>query len=505
MNVACRRFVLSQSFLYSYGGSEVVTLELAEHLSARGAEVLVVVHGHDEVMSGQITGLPGVRVLRTTDEDLEAVLGERPVDVAWVHQQLVPEPLLRQPGETTFVFSHLSSVHPLEFPFAHRIEAGLASAVVFPSDGARDAQVASGLLDAVPADRLHVSGNPSPDTFADVRREHPALERLLVVSNHIPAEVAEAIGALREHCEVVVIGLEQEHGGVQRRVDPALLAEADAVLTIGKTVQYAIQAGVPVYCYDHFGGPGWLDEDSVDLAERMHFSGKGFTHKSAAEIVREVLDGYATAAQQAVRFADVRAPRYSLAAFVDRTLAAAAAAPRAGDLDEADVEAHLRTQSSLGTFMVMAFELDAARRWLVGQNAGLTEAVAELRAGDEALRGEVQRLEGAVERLAQAEAEAAHARSRADEVESAFREARAWATRAETDVAELRATLVEVEQREIDAGDRARRAIVSADEQRARADLVTTELAGLREEHDALVASRVLRTARRLGLLRDLP
>lgn len=495
MNVAGRRFVLSQSFLYSYGGSEVVTLELAEHLSARGAEVLVVVHGHDEVMSGQITGLPGVRVLRTTDEDLEAVLGERPVDIAWVHQQLVPEPLLRQPGETTFVFSHLSSVHPLEFPFAHRIEAGLASAVVFPSDGARDAQVASGLLDAVPADRLHVSGNPSPDTFADVRREHPALERLLVVSNHIPAEVAEAIGALREHCEVVVIGLEQEHGGVQRRVDPALLAEADAVLTIGKTVQYAIQAGVPVYCYDHFGGPGWLDEDSVDLAERMHFSGKGFTHKSAAEIVREVLDGYATAAQQAVRFADVRAPRYSLAAFVDRTLAAAAAAPRAGDLDEADVEAHLRTQSSLGTFMVMAFELDAARRWLVGQNAGLTEAVAELRAGDERLRDEVARLSAA-------EAELPLAAAREAEVGAAFREARAWAAKTESDLVELQTALADAEQREVEAGDAARRAATDAAEQRDRADRLAVELEAARAEHAALGATRVVRGAQALGLLR---
>ena len=55
---------------------------------------------------------------------------------------------------------------------------------------------------------------------------------------------------------------------------PEVLAPYDAVVTIGKTVQYALSMGIPAYVYDHFGGVGWLDEDSLEPELHWAFSGQ---------------------------------------------------------------------------------------------------------------------------------------------------------------------------------------------------------------------------------------
>ena len=44
-----------------------------------------------------------------------------------------------------------------------------------------------------------------------------------------------------------------------------LLDHYDCVISIGKTVQYCLVQGIPVFLYDRFGGPGYLNESNYDL------------------------------------------------------------------------------------------------------------------------------------------------------------------------------------------------------------------------------------------------
>jgi hypothetical protein len=117
-----------------------------------------------------------------------------------------------------------------------------------------------------------------------------SLTELLVVSNHIPDEVLGAINLLKKRgVSVKVFGLRK----IERRISEHDIQNADAVLTIGKTVQYALLSEVPVFCYDHFGGPGWLTRENFDKASHYNFSGRCCgTRYSSREIVDDLILGY---------------------------------------------------------------------------------------------------------------------------------------------------------------------------------------------------------------------
>ncbi|GCE76277.1 hypothetical protein [Cellulomonas biazotea] len=476
-----QRVVLTQSFLYQFGGSEVMTLEIAHELARQGAEVVVVVHGHSEEMARDLTAVPGIRLIRTSDPALEGVLAEAPVDIAWIHHQLIPERLLRERAGTRFVFNHMSSFHPLEFAWAHRIEAALAGAVLFPAPEARVAQVETGLLAGVDPAYLQVLGNPSPDAFAANGRGPAAeLGRLLVVSNHIPPELAEALPSLRERWDVTVVGQQAELGAVRRRVTPDLVHEQDAVVTIGKTVQYSLAAGVPVFCYDHFGGPGWLDGSNVALAAEHNFSGRGFSARSGpTELVDEITAGYATA----------RAGVGALASYAPllgdrlREVLATVGEPSAVPLDEADITAHVAVQSSLGIFMVMSSELEEARRWYADNTAELEDARVALTTRVTALEERSTGLESAV----------AQALGREEELAATYREARWWVEKHEQDAAALREALATSEEQTEAAASVVRALTAELEAARAEAAGLVDRLAESEDSRRDLERSRLYR------------
>ena len=119
-----------------------------------------------------------------------------------------------------------------------------------------------------------------------------------MVSNHLPEEVVEALDLLKQSgVQVKRIGLPE----ASRRLTPSDIDEADAVMTIGKTVQYAFRSGCPVYIYDHFFGPGWLTPTNCESAEYFNFSGRCTPVRKSAqqlfgelsEVSREALDAVA--------------------------------------------------------------------------------------------------------------------------------------------------------------------------------------------------------------------
>jgi hypothetical protein len=293
--------LLSQIALFDIAGSEVVTYELARYFSDAGAEVIVATYGFSDAWKERFAAIQRTSVFRYDDQELDSLLEERLPDIAWVHHQVIPERVLRNPGGTTFVFHHMSAYQLQEFPLTPEIERSLASAVVFPAPETLAAQVESGLLAGVEPDRLLVFGNPAPDEFARSAVPHAdSLERLLVVSNHPPTEVTDTIALLRSSgVEVVSLGGDAADQNEKRLVTPADIHGVDAVLSIGKTVQYSIVAGVPVYCYDHFGGPGWLAPGNFRAARETNFSGRGFTSRSPEQIARELIGAYSRAASDA--------------------------------------------------------------------------------------------------------------------------------------------------------------------------------------------------------------
>jgi hypothetical protein len=97
------------------------------------------------------------------------------------------------------------------------------------------------------------------------------LKTVLLISNHPPQEAVEALDILEKYgVRVRLVG----RNGYYRRVTPDLLARTSAIISIGKSVQYAIAQGIPAYVYDRYGGPGYLSAENYDKAEYYNFSGR---------------------------------------------------------------------------------------------------------------------------------------------------------------------------------------------------------------------------------------
>jgi hypothetical protein len=375
------RILLTQGFLYNFAGSEAVTFEIAHYFSALGAEVLVATHGWSDEWEREFEALARTRLFRLDDPLLEAELAENAPDLAWIHHQTIPRFLLEHPILTAFVFHHMSAFHPLEFPLAFEVERKLATAAVFAAPETREAQIGSHLLDGIEESRLKVLGNPAPRAFESASPRRPkTLERLLVVSNHIPEEVVHALELLRPDTTVTVRGSESDKGAVGRRVEPEELHLADAVLTIGKTVQYSLLAGVPVYCYDHFGGPGWLTPDNFDQARTYNFSGRSFQPKDAATIAAELSTEFEKAQADADRLKSRYASDFTLESVMESLLAETP--PRVVEVPSPqEIESQQREQAFRGVF----FNLSEAQRRTIEYLTGLV-------AHSNAERDEAQRL-----------------------------------------------------------------------------------------------------------------
>lgn len=280
-----RRVLIATHHLAGYAGSEVLTLELAAELREMGWEVCVAAL------------LPGAPMLSEFEElgfqiiDLLAArsaISNARFDLVWIHHAPVLYEILIHGVETaTVVFCSLSHFEPLEAVPEHRESVDLLLAHSVEN---RNHIISTSGLDE---DQVLVFPNAVPNNYWIEGKEfhNPLLKRLAVVSNHPPPEVLQAAKILRQRgVEVVHIGA----GGIEILISAKLLRSYDAVITIGKTVPYCLALKVSVYCYDHFGGPGWLDESNFDLAGQNNFSGRGFLQKAPETIVLEMIHGYAS-------------------------------------------------------------------------------------------------------------------------------------------------------------------------------------------------------------------
>ena len=217
-------------------------------------------------------------------------------DYIWVHSQVLPESIIRELGNENqgklpakFIFLHMSPMDwiPDERPYICGLEEKLTSLTLTIAEDTRDAMMP--FFDESP--KMMFFRNPAPAEFSEFKlspRKH--MKHILVVSNHPPQEVLDAAEILkRKGYDVKSLG---ETGDEYKLITPELLHGYDVVVTIGKTVQYCLCMGVPVFIYDRFGGPGYLDDSNFISAKSKNFSGRGFSSMSAAEIADHIMDGY---------------------------------------------------------------------------------------------------------------------------------------------------------------------------------------------------------------------
>lgn len=298
--------------LTQFGGSEIVALEAADEFQKAGCEVTIVSGYFDEPVKSELRmmGIPFLLV--------DEFRNPENFDVIWSQHHLLPY-LISKNGADIISNSYvvcvsLSSFHPLEVPGS---VADIADMII-----ANSTETAKNLNNfGIEPSRIRVFYNAAPISFLQERNSSKALKKILIISNHAPEEILEAAQVLRNrNISVHHIGKPNN----QERITPSIIRNFDAVITIGKSVQYSILSGIPVYVYDYFGGPGWLSIDNYQNAEDFNFSGRCCNRKLPGEsIADEITNGYPKASEAIQIIKERCSSKYLLHNYVSEVLSLA--------------------------------------------------------------------------------------------------------------------------------------------------------------------------------------
>ena len=279
--------------LNNFAGSEILSLEVAEALVDMGYDVDIKCNLASDALIKST-----YRTISVSDSENFPRVAD--YDFIWSQHNLLP--LLEVCADdikkrgTKIVSAHLSPFEPFE-------TAGLASAILLNAHiVANSPETKEKLVDiGIPAEKILNLKNAAPESFLiEPENRSGELKNLLIVSNHIPYELANAVKLLRKSgLRVKILG---RNNGRHQRLNVSDLGSIDAIVSIGKTVQYGILAQKPIYCYDRFGGPGWLNHDNIDVAEYYNFSGRCCGRKLDAKMLSsELIGGFRDAQKEARR------------------------------------------------------------------------------------------------------------------------------------------------------------------------------------------------------------
>lgn len=278
IDIAGKKVLLAVHDIANYAGAELHCLQLACTFKEKGAYVEVATLNYAFPVRAEYEK-NNISVKNVFFDPLDF----SEYDLIWLHHTIIADYILFQMEVRApkIIYDSLSPFEPLDAVPAY---GKYLSCCLANSEETRQAMIEEG----VPADNILVFPNfVTTEMLNSARkRENRTIRKIAVVSNHIPQEVHDAIWELKQRNILVdIYGL----GYHVSLVDSELLQNYDAVVSIGKTVQYCMALYIPVYCYDIHGGPGWIDENDIKKAFALNFSGRGFSRKSGIEIANEIM------------------------------------------------------------------------------------------------------------------------------------------------------------------------------------------------------------------------
>lgn len=146
--------------------------------------------------------------------------------------------------------------------------------------------------DGYNTDKINILGNYSFKKYFNNRKKklNNNIKNICVISNHVPNEVIEFKEIAKANDIIVdIFGMQFKYV----KVDDKLLKQYDVIITIGKTVNYGLSLGIPVYCYDHFGGDGYITKKNIKKSHDYNFSGRYSKMKLTADrLYEDIINNY---------------------------------------------------------------------------------------------------------------------------------------------------------------------------------------------------------------------
>ncbi|SFJ69096.1 glycosyltransferase [Celeribacter neptunius] len=291
--------LLLTNHLFQWSGSETIIIELAEALTKRGHKVTIFANEVSDLIVSPLKDT-GISIATKSNDiaiaDFDIVYCQHQILSQFADQLISLEAKQELPK---VIYAHLSPFFPLEKP-GPVVEPRFADVILCNSEETINSLKELGISDA----RVRIFPNPAPDEFYKEPVTGNPPRKILAISNHFPNEVIRALDKLEANgFQVTRRGIEYKN----QRVTPNEVIENDLILSIGKSVQYAIAAGRPPYVYDYFGGPGWLNSENFKNAAKFNFSGRCCGRKVNAEtIFDEIVNGYTDAVAELKSFSNAR-------------------------------------------------------------------------------------------------------------------------------------------------------------------------------------------------------
>ena len=305
------KILVTVAFMDGYHGSAMHVRDLAGFFKNRGDNVRVaaifITHEWKKIYAAM--GIP-VSVLQDVPLEEE-------YDIVFIYHYPTAGLLLQQGLRCRkLVIGSLSWIGRMEtFPLYWQ------AASLLTTMSARTAEAHSAKY-SIPLNKIYVFENPIPDEFAKYKlsRTLPVdcPQKIAVVSNHVPAELKQLPKYLPDSVEVTYYGTGSDH---YVEMKPPVLAEYDVVITIGKTIQYAMGLGICAYEYDWNGGCGYITPLNMDVEAKQNFSGNLTRRKISAEaMAAELLTAYAQCRSQLEVLKNMACARFLLSNSVYRLL-----------------------------------------------------------------------------------------------------------------------------------------------------------------------------------------
>lgn len=300
-----KSILLTNLSLCQRSGSELHILELSKRFKEAGWDVSCFTLLEALPISACFHDL-GVKVI--TPETADELEGH--YDVLFAQHHLASEYLWTM--ESTTFGKVIVSILGLPSVTSHEglpFFANSANLIVFVSEEARNA-CKEGIDSNIPS---FIFPNYFTSDFLLKEAPHVKTEaprRVAAISNHVPQEVRELKPLFADrHIAMDFLGYEDQSIEITKET----LGQYDLVISIGRTAQCCMAAKIPFYCYDHFGGPGYINSNNLRKHAKSNFSGRSEPRKAnAKELLGDILDNYSKAVRELDELQKLAKTRFSL-------------------------------------------------------------------------------------------------------------------------------------------------------------------------------------------------
>ncbi len=275
-----KKILLTNFNIVNFSGSEIDTISIANYFYNNGYHVDIFTLEKGNPLLKNVN--KNIRIIIPCEKDK---LLKR-YDIIWSHHfPLLDYVLFALDIRSKHIFYiSLSSFEPYEALPEYCNDLSLIGAI---SDEVKLKLIEEGCN----KDKIKLFPNYATNEYFNCKfKINNKVKRICIVSNHVPDELVEfKVIAERNDIKVDIFGIQY----TPKYIDSKLLSKYDVIISICKTIYYAIAMGKCAYCYDLYGGYGYINKDNIENAYSYNFSGRGFgKKKSSKEILKDILDNY---------------------------------------------------------------------------------------------------------------------------------------------------------------------------------------------------------------------